>query len=356
MANKYIHPDNVIKYLNEINRDKKTRSEFEDAIRKINHCRMYMFDNNKSFNVGLKNIVQDSVNNLSDKFNISKEAVVLYFRLDRDIYHKVNEDYCGFVISGLDTSKFDLKYSTHFASLSGSNLEYAYKNNYDDIISFLHANCDLFPSSSRTYLKAKKREYASKPVISSLNNGFKAKSWAISLPEEFKITHFRNILSFFKKNNSELDSLVSFGYVYTTVLNKYPDNKRAIEFCYELSLKLCTSIGVIFSDSSYADKVLSWNSIGKMLQDCDDLRSKVINDNIGLGYKGHFSILLESIVSDKEDKDALLLEQDKFFCSLFNTDYFKLQDCPVAQKDALILSYKKQYFKKFGIKSDFLDK
>lgn len=342
-----ILPTKAIEYLELINHSKEIKDAFEKAIKSIDSCRTYQFDYHQLFQEGLRKLINDSICDLSSRFNISSEAIVFYFRLDRDIYHKISDEASFYNVSGIDCSGFDSKYKFRFSSFHGGRYQEIYTKGYEDIISYLHSNCDLFPNSARTYIKAKIRKYKSNPAIKTLNNFFKAKSWATTLPDDFKITYFKNVLSFLNKNNTHLDALISHSYVYTVVKEKYPDNITAMNFCHQLSTKLSVNIESFFSDSSFSDQVLYWNSISKMLQECHGLREIIMNYNIG--HRGHFCLLLETITDDADNKNLLLSEQDRLFCKLFNTDYFKLEDCPAKQKEELILSYKRQYFTKFGI-------
>jgi len=357
--NKIIDQEKSVSLLKEISNIPKARKEIEGLI-------TYMAQ--KSFTQSIQQekaefskLILNSIIKISDKYNLSRIGIALYLKLDRDIYFKYNIDMPGMDLYGISTSDFVSNRTPVRQYISGSNLEDVYTYNMEGGINFLHTNVDLFPSSAKKYIKVKKRKYNAKPVIKALKNSFQAKTWATSLPEDFKITYFRNSLSFFKKNNTNLERLISFGYIYETVISKYPDNEKAKKFITEIESRIVSDIEIMFSEFEeigtryIASKANQWKAISKMLSECSNLLNKVIHNEVYI-CRSQICILLESIAKKEEDINDLIEQQKAFLVNFFGSQYFDLDSCPKSEVDNILYSYKIQFLKHLEVDSNFLKK
>jgi len=164
--------------------------------------------------------------NLSDKYNIDKNCLVMYFAMDKLLYGKIKfwsknrySNEFVFIDKNNNNSRFNL---------SGETIRKAYDNANAEVIEFLNVNIELLPESTKKYIlnqeKKNKKQPGAKMQMKLLSNDFEAKAFSKSLPDILNLTYLKRYFNFIKNNqkhNSSTQTL-SLVYLHNSLSEAYP--------------------------------------------------------------------------------------------------------------------------------------
>ena len=279
------------------------------------------------------------VDTLSIKYNISKEAILLYSSLEtklinrhidisHDIEHKV-------YVSHKHTS-------INFISLK---INYIYNRNIEEAITFLEKHKELLPKSTQTFIDFKISESNKKSKILSINNSFEAKTFYSTLPSNVNLDTLTTISIQYYRITDRESSIKSILYFLISIKSKYLN-----ESSEKYTLFIHQNIDKFLSK---LERHLGGNTDNKIYFDILEIlktNNNIIDDIIeNLSQKRNFSlyylptlIFLDKANITKAQKNGL---NSCFRIKLaYETKHssLKFKDMPNTLQDTLISELKRQ--------------
>lgn len=221
-----IESDKLLNHLKVVCENKVFRDRLDKLISSYNFSLKELKEANTniySYTRGTIGKIVSDINSLCLKYNIDKNAAYSYASFDKSVIAKLDFSYRAplnvFLNLYIDNKRF---------TLHGSTCKKAFDTINDEVIYFLTENADLFPNSTKKFIKSKADKLSDSPKVKLklLKNDFETKIFSNSLSAEPDTVFIKRYVAFLKDSGSlyTSDTVISLIFLAKALHLKYPDS------------------------------------------------------------------------------------------------------------------------------------
>lgn len=164
---------------------------------------------------------RDLINNHS----MDSSALNLYFSFDKILYPELKYYANGVFEDFIRVRKTSQR--DECKDFNGTNIENIYSHDWDNAVNVFELNYQLFPPSTKNYLKRKIQEKEN-VSINVISNEFQARAFVSKFDEKFRITKFRDAVKTMSRSSKRSEFKKSSQLLHEAVHKRYnsrPENE-----------------------------------------------------------------------------------------------------------------------------------